>query len=480
MASHVENNLRCPTCCERFKDPVMLPCSHSFCRSCVEQCWEEKGVRYCPVCRKRCRLIDVPSNLSLKNVCEAYSQAFAESEDICKLHKEKLKLFCLDHQESVCIICRESNIHSGHKFSPLDEATQGHREKLHQDLQNVKIRLEEYNKIREHYSEHAVYIKVQRDQVELKIKKNFEELHSFLQVEEMARLCAVRVEERKKSKLIRERIEALSRDLAVLSDVIRTTEEQLASDHVFFMKNYKAANIKIQELPKEHKVMQEALLNEVQHVGNLKFTVWERMKETVSYSSVILDPNTAGPELSLSADLTSVSFKVGQQRPKNPERFKWNGVRSSALAPGTHTWDVDVGDNTNWELGLAWEDSGLPGIMHISSIGFRDEKYKMFSQSYGSWKPPVKLKRIRVHVDTKEKSLSFSESLTNTTLYTAKNASYLSHFFGNSQMYPFFYTRDKSPLKVIPLTPHFIFGHSLSHLRHFSPTVVLHRATLGN
>ncbi|XP_061620895.1 E3 ubiquitin-protein ligase TRIM35-like [Phyllopteryx taeniolatus] len=449
MAGQIEDDLQCPSCFEIFKDPVILQCSHSFCRACVQRWWEEKGDRSCPICRGKCNSMEPPLNLALRNVCEAFSRASVESEDICKLHREKVKLFCLDHQESVCIICRDANLHAGHKFSPLDEVVQDCREKLQEGLQRVKKKLGDFINIRDNWNEQAEYIKVQRDNVESKIKKDFQELRRFLQVEEEAKLSAVREEEQMKSQMMKKKTEALNRDMAALSDVIRTAEEQLTSDHVSFMNSYKVAMTRIQQLPDKPEKLRAALLDEVKHVGNLKFTVWERMKEVVSFSPVILDPNTAGAALSLSEDMTSVSFKATQQRPNNPERLKHlNEVLGCGLDSGTHVWDVEVGDNTDWELGVGWWDTCLPHTLFKWIIRFRNGEYKILSRPLGSGN----LQRIRVHVDTNKKSVSFSESLTKTELHTQSNIYNWPHFSGTMKMCPYFSTSNKTPLKITPLT----------------------------
>ncbi|XP_077407521.1 E3 ubiquitin-protein ligase TRIM35-like [Vanacampus margaritifer] len=313
MASRVEDHLQCPTCLEIFKDPVVLPGTDSFCCACVELWWEQKGDRLCPVCRTECRSLPPPLNLALRNVCETLSQASVESKDICSLHKEKLKLFCLDHQELVCLICMVTKIHTGHKLCPLDEAAQDYKEKL---LQDVKKRLKDYNETRDDCNEQATYIKVQREQVENKIKKDFEELRRFLQAEEEARLSAVREEEEEETLMLKENIEALERDMAAVSDVIRSTEEQLTSEPVSFIKNIKTAMNRIQNLPDKPELLSGALLDQVKHVGNLKFSVWERIKKMVSYSPVILDPNVQSPH----ALLLSVPR---QSKPEGAAQIRW-------------------------------------------------------------------------------------------------------------------------------------------------------------
>nr|XP_061794047.1 E3 ubiquitin-protein ligase TRIM35-like [Nerophis lumbriciformis] len=461
MAESLQDHLKCPTCLDIFKDPVILPCSHNFCRVCLQQ-WKDKGERSCPLCRTEFRSMDLPLNLALRNMCENLSRASVKSEDICSLHKEELKLFCLDHQELVCHICTNAEIHVGHKIRPLEEVVKGHHEELQKGLQNAKDRLKDYDHCQKNCNEQAEYIKVQGEKVRRKIKKDFEELRRFLDVEEEAWLAAVREEEEEKSRTMKEKIAALSREMAALSDAIRSTEEQLASSNISFMKNFQTVMRSIQEPPDKPKLLRGGLLDEAKHLGNLKFKVWERMKETLAYSPVILDPNTAGPRISLSDNLTCLSLEeVRQERPKNPERFQtWRSVLGAALDSGRHVWDVEVGDNNGWAVGVAWGDPCLPQKMNLRLTGFCDGKYKIPNGEYGECNPRVKVQWIRVAVDMNKRSLSFSETLTNTKLWNAQELSNWPDLSGNTKMYPYFHTKSKAPLKIISIQPGVTTGMS--------------------
>ncbi|XP_057705195.1 E3 ubiquitin-protein ligase TRIM35-like [Corythoichthys intestinalis] len=456
MAERLEDHLQCPTCLEVFKDPVMLlPCSHNFCRACLQQ-WKDKGGHLCPLCRTEFSSMDPPSNLALRNMCENLSLASFKSEDMCSLHEEKLKLFCLDHRELVCLICRDAEIHVGHKIRPLEEVVEAHREKLQKGLQKAKERLQDYNDCRENCNEQAEYIKFQREQVERKIKKDFEELRRFLDVEEETRLAAVREEEKKKSQTMKGKMAALGEQTAALSDVIRSTEEQLPSGNVSFLKKFNIAMSRIQELPNKPELISGGLLDEAKHVGNLKFKVWEQMKETIAYSPVILDPNTACPGISLSEDLSSLSWEEAQQqRPKNPERFQtWRSVLGAALDRGRHVWDVEVGDNNDWAVGVIGGDPCSSDPMPDCYIEIKDGKYNAPLDLHGRQKPPVKVQRIRVEVDMNKRSLYFSEPLKNTLLWNPRNnPSYCPYWSSHTKLYPFFHITRKSPLKIIPIPP---------------------------
>ncbi|KAM9335627.1 zinc-binding protein A33-like [Symphorus nematophorus] len=463
MAAQVyqaEMDLFCPICQDIFKNPVLLSCGHSFCKDCLQCWWADKLIHECPVCKRRSSKSDPPRNLALKNLCEAFSQelsleekASAKSVALCSLHSEKLKLFCMDHQQPACVVCRDSKTHTNHRFRPIEEAAEDYKEELRKSLKPLKEKLEYFKQVKVNWDQTALHIKMQAVHTVVQIKDEFKRLHQFLQKEEEARITAVKKEEKLKSQTMTEKLEALSKDIAALSVTIRATEKELKTGSLSFLQNYKAALKRVQQRPlmDDPQMGPGALIDTAKHLGNLTYNIWNKMKEMVTYSPVILDPNTAEPHLFVSEDLKSVVYgKTAKQLPKNPERFEIYAtvLGSEGFNSGTHSWDVEVRSDTDWAVGVVEESVQRKAQVLTGCWGvwFNEQKYKAYSpptadKVLSMKKPP---KRIRVHLDWNRGKLSFSDLDTNTNINT------FSHTF-TERLFPYFNTLNTKPLRILPV-----------------------------
>ncbi|XP_062391029.1 zinc-binding protein A33-like [Sardina pilchardus] len=452
MASKLEEDLCCAVCTEIYKDPVILSCSHSFCKVCLQTFWKTKGSRECPVCRNKSSMSTYSflPNLALKNLCETFLQERDHTDVLCKEHKGKLELFCRDDKQLVCLVCLCSKLHKQHNFSPAVEAASEMKEELKAKLQPLQEKLKEFEEAKVTCDETAEYIKTQTQNTEKQIKEEFEKLHQFLRDEEAARIAALREEEEQKSQMMKEKIEKMSREISSLSDTIRAIEEEMKADDITFLQNYKSTVERAQCTLQDPERISGALINVAKHLGNLKFRVWEKMQETVQYTPVTLDPNTADPELILSEDLTSVrSADEEKQIPDNPERFDeyLSVLGSEGFNSGTHCWDVEVGENKDWEIGVMTESLQRKGDYTFTTgqwcVWYNDDVYRARAppQSWTFLTVQQKPQRIRVQLDWDRGELLFSDPDNNTHLHT------LTHTF-TERVFPYF---NGFPLKILPV-----------------------------
>lgn len=469
--SLTEVELTCPICCDIFRDPVVLKCSHSFCASCLQQYWGPHGRnRDCPLCRTQSLDDPVPS-LTLRNLCESYlnegegpeeaaaaaaavGELYCDPGEMCPVHGEKLKLYCLLEQEPICVVCHTSRKHKQHDCCPVSEAVVDVKEKMKSALSSLQEKKDAFDKMKKNYEDTVVHIQAQARFVERRTREEFEKLHSFLHAEEEAKMDALRREEEQKSGEMRQKIEEMERNISSVSESIRVLEEEMSLEGISVLHNCKKALARANR-PFEDPVMAPgALIDVAKYVRSSMFRVLEKMHLIAKYTPVTLDPNTAAPWLVLSDDLTSVCDSEEKQKlPDNPERFDpdtavlgWEGFTS-----GKQAWDVYVGDNTAWVVGVAKESvQRKKKVSSVLSNGYLCV-YFYHKMYFAGTSPLTRLnlkkspQRIRVMLDCDKGRVSFYDPQNDVSIYTFKHAI-------TEKVFPYFWVGcQKCPLTVEPV-----------------------------
>ncbi|XP_016385381.1 tripartite motif-containing protein 16-like isoform X1 [Sinocyclocheilus rhinocerous] len=135
--SLAQNEFSCSICLDLLKDPVTIPCGHSYCMSCITGYWDQNSVYSCPQCRqtftprpvlgKNTMLAEVLEKLKkTKRQAARSAQCFAGSGDvecdICTGRKYKAIKSCLVCLESYCKnhFKRHEEFHSGKRHKLTD------------------------------------------------------------------------------------------------------------------------------------------------------------------------------------------------------------------------------------------------------------------------------------------------------------------------------------------------------------------------
>ncbi|XP_048013199.1 tripartite motif-containing protein 16-like [Megalobrama amblycephala] len=115
-AGFSEDEFLCPVCLDLLKDPVAIPCGHSYCKSCITGFWnkeDQKRVYSCPQCRqtfsprpalaKIIILAEVVKKLKKRKLpADCYAGAGDVQCDVCTGRKHKAVKSCLVCLNSYC------------------------------------------------------------------------------------------------------------------------------------------------------------------------------------------------------------------------------------------------------------------------------------------------------------------------------------------------------------------------------------------
>uniref|UniRef100_A0A672R9X6 Uncharacterized protein n=1 Tax=Sinocyclocheilus grahami TaxID=75366 RepID=A0A672R9X6_SINGR len=160
----LSEEIQCSICLDLFTDPVSTPCGHNFCKSCLNQCWNNSQTYNCPFCKETFSkrpdlkintalrqnksevLCDICDDIKMKalKMCLVCQSSYCEThlephhravnlkkhklidpgenlEDyICQKHEKPLELFCRDDQTCVCLLCAVTN-HRNHNTVAVEE-----------------------------------------------------------------------------------------------------------------------------------------------------------------------------------------------------------------------------------------------------------------------------------------------------------------------------------------------------------------------
>ncbi|XP_059827245.1 zinc-binding protein A33-like [Hypanus sabinus] len=478
----MEDHLSCAVCHDLFQDPVLIDCDHSFCRSCITQYWKRPGTAACPICRRETSSKTLRPNRTLAGIVESFANRETTQQE-CSRHKEKLTLFCQTDKQPLCVLCQHSKNHRGHELLLLEEAVQELKEELKTSLKPVLDRKEECAAVKSDYEETLKHIQVhnnvtsfhkpllpgfqhlsyrerlnklglyflehrrlrgdQGEMAEKQIKAQFETMHQFLRDQERIALEDLKLERERNCLEIKGKIEDATEVISSLSDTIQDIEEGLKEeDSIKFLTKFpetqKRAKRTVPELQKVY-----PLINVGKHVGSLQYRVWKKMLTVINAAPVILDPNTASPHLLLSDDLRTVRYTGKRmQLPDNPQRFDFCPcvLGSEGFTSGRHSWEVDVGNKTKWDIGIAKESINGKGNITLNlDNGYWAVTLRNGTAYSACATPPENLKlsvpprKIRISLDYEGGKVSFHDVGNLTHIYTFNGT-----FTG--KLYPYFST----------------------------------------
>ncbi|XP_041668107.1 E3 ubiquitin-protein ligase TRIM35 [Cheilinus undulatus] len=475
-----EEESECPGC--QSVGILTLPCGHKLCHSCIQVSREELGQSGCTICYGS-QLMDSVLHSLLETLFHGQPRRrgvtpgaaedgvmgaedggkgwAAEGEEMCGKHGEMFSMFCLEEEELICPQC-ETDEHEDHQSCSIQGAILDCKRELRSSIRNLQEQLESLSSIRQTWEETSAHIKSQSVQATQFLREEFEKMHQFLSEEEAALMSQLKQEEEEKSQRMKEKIDRISDDIRVLKSSIRETEETMGLEDLAFLKNYKKTYTRAQHKVEEPEEESGVLLDVAKHQSCVQYQVWEKMQKIIQFFPVTVDPNTGSVCLGVSPDLSSVFVCEKQPLPENPERFvsPQSILGYDDFTSGRHSWEVEVGDNSHWSLGVAsetvrrkdWSDSDLNLSPAADSDTDPGGGVWIVSLSSGEYRAspgnsaPLRLRRkprrVKIQLDWERGCLTFSDGSDNTLIHRFKQ-----QWSGTLNAY-FSTTCSKHPLKI--------------------------------
>ncbi|XP_048038475.1 E3 ubiquitin-protein ligase TRIM39-like isoform X2 [Megalobrama amblycephala] len=421
--------LQCPICLDVFTDPVSTPCGHSFCKTCLNMCWNNSQTCNCPYCKETFKIRpDLKINTTLREVVDHYKMKSPEvlcdfceerklkalksclvcqssycethlephlkvaglkqhklinpvrnlGDYICQKHVRPLELFCRDDQTIVCLSCTDGD-HKNHNTVSLEEEIEEKKTQLKRHIDVQQMIQERSKKIQEikHSSEvrkkNTEEKKAARDELFTGLNLSIERCQTeLLEMMEEQQKAAEKQEE--------ELIEELEQEITELK--MRNTElEQLShtEDHLRLLQIYSSlcssrntrnwSEISVKTDDSQETVRR--VLTQLQDTLQEKLTLTDStdLKRMQQYKvDVTLDPDTAHPGLILSDDGKQVrDGDIEQKLPDKPESFNPCPcvLGKEGFSSGRFYFEVQVKGKTEWDLGVARESINKKGLISL-------------------------------------------------------------------------------------------------------------------
>uniref|UniRef100_A0A672L4Z5 Tripartite motif-containing protein 16-like n=1 Tax=Sinocyclocheilus grahami TaxID=75366 RepID=A0A672L4Z5_SINGR len=436
-----QDQFMCPVCLDLLKDPVAIPCGHSYCKICITDCWDQedqKGVYSCPQCRQSfgprpalatnvllAEMLEKLKKTRRQTADSDQHQSFFRSkkhklteatgrlqEMICTKHEEPLKLYCRTDQRCICYPCVMDE-HKNHE-TVTAEAERNEKQRILKETQGkyherIQQREKDLQQLREARSAQTAVEDSERIFTELirSIERSRSELIRLIRDQEKT---AVSRAEGRLERLEQE-INDLRRRDAELEQLSHT------QDHIQFLQSFQSFSVSPESaeqpsvtisphlsfshveksVSKLKEKLEELCKEEIEQISG-RGNVSHHTEETIKYSMegiyvshenhtvavkycrfLTLDPNTVNNYLHLSeGNRAATDTETVQPYPDHPDRFdEYQQVLCRESVCGRCYWELQWSGD-GVEISVSYKSISRKGRGNECVFGYNDQSWSLY------------------------------------------------------------------------------------------------------
>ncbi|XP_068583678.1 E3 ubiquitin-protein ligase TRIM39-like [Cebidichthys violaceus] len=427
-----------------------LVCLASYCETHLEPHLTMSGL-------KRHQLIDPVENLE---------------DRMCTKHNKPLELFCKTDQTCVCMLCTVLD-HKNHDVVPLrDEYDEKKAEvektgaEIQQNIQERQVRIQKIKQL----------LNLSKENADREIAEGVQVFTTLMMsVERRLNKLIETIEEKQKTteKQAEDSVKELEQEISELKKRSMKVEQfSCSEDHLHLLQSFPSLKVapptkdwtEVSIHAPSYRGMVTRAVSQLQDTLSSTITVCvtAELKWVQQYArNVTLDPDTAHPELILSADGKQVKHgDVKKNLPDNPERFSkcMCVFGKQSISSGRFYYEVEVEGKTKWTLGVARESINRKENIQLSpqdgywTICLRNEnQYKAFAGPDVylrlKWRP----QKVGVFVDYEEGLVFFYDVDAAALVYRFTGCSFTEKLFLYFGPCPNDGGKNSTPLIITPI-----------------------------
>ncbi|KAJ8281118.1 hypothetical protein GJAV_G00063740 [Gymnothorax javanicus] len=243
--------LICSICLDRYDNPKVLPCLHTFCERCLQNYIPAHSLTLsCPVCRQTSILPEkgvsaLQNNFFITNLMDVLQRSPGSSRDdsavletgvtvpsgqplSCPNHGGNvMEFYCPPCETAMCEECTAGE-HAEHPTVPLKDVVEQHKASLQDQLDAVKNRLPEIDSALQVLSEILQQLTSQKSSIEEDIHSAFDELQKTLNVRKSVLLMELEVNYGLKQKVLQAQLDTLLNGQDSINSSCNFTEQALS------------------------------------------------------------------------------------------------------------------------------------------------------------------------------------------------------------------------------------------------------------